>query len=77
MIPTIKIQKTPSSGPGQSLKLTGYSSQAKIYLIQYILHHDLLIFDIDPYFSGCLVWVTETNVVTDQKSKVVDFFVYF
>ena len=26
MISTIKIQKTPRSGPGQSLTLTGYSS---------------------------------------------------
>ena len=33
----IKMQKTPSSGPGQSLTLTGYSSVLpKITLIQEI-----------------------------------------
>ena len=31
--------------------------------------------DSAPYFSGRLVQITETNVVDDQKLKIVDFFV--
>ena len=46
-----------------------------LYLIQDIPHHDWLTPYSALYFSGRLVWVTGTNVVDDQKSKVVDFFV--
>ena len=75
---TIKIQKTPSSGPGQSLTLTGciflivkdYLKPGNLYLSQDFPHRDRMTPIGPPSLSG------RTTLWMIKNWKVVDFFVF-
>ena len=83
---TIEIQKTPRSGPGQFLTLTGYSNVllkiTRNQVIYVLIHITLtkIIRILIVFVLSVVAWFDNTNlvsahVVKDQTLKVMDFFI--